>query len=114
MEKRHRRGMIERVEKSHIWQAGRGGLESREKNFVQHAACHSEKTGARSIEERDRLEQHILTFARLKASQRHKLARPVFDFASKGRRRNPIRRDCHRCVADIAINIGRSIGRRNE
>src|SRR5437762_12747847 len=95
MEKRHGRGMIERVEKSHIWQGGRGGLESREKICVQHAACHSEKTGARSIEERDRLEQHILTFARLKASQRHKLARPVFDFASKGRRRrNPIRRNC--------------------
>src|SRR5947199_10199632 len=111
MEKRHGRGVIERVEKSHIWQGGRGGLESREKNFVQHAACYSETNGARSIEERDRLEQHILTFAWLKASQPRKLARPVFDFASKERRRrNPIRRDCHRCVADMTVNIGRSIG----
>src|SRR5256885_9729448 len=84
MEKRHRRGMIERVEKSHIWQGGRGGLESREKICVQHAACHSEKTGARSIEERDRLEQHILTFARLKASQRHKLARPCLTLRARG------------------------------
>ena len=68
MEKRHGRGMIERVEKSDIWQGGRGGLESREKICVQHAACHSEKTGTRPIEERDCLEQHILTFARLEAS----------------------------------------------
>src|SRR5438105_14027826 len=109
MEKRHGRGVIERVEKSHIWQGGRGGLESREKICVQHAACHSEKTGARSIEERDRLEQHILTFARLKASQRHKLARPVFDFASKGRRRNPIRPHRHRSLEGIASNTRRAL-----